>query len=229
MQLMESHLAIAESSAAKNPLLERWIEIMGPHYEREEKRREEFRKTGRWDFAHLDNIEKHLEPYTARRELVLKYAWAVPDDAALDTIKRYSPRGVVEIGAGTGYWAGLLRERGVEVAAYDRHPYRSGHADGCWSQVKRGGPYMASFHPMKTLFLSWPPYADTMASRCLDTYAGNTLAYIGEGPGGCTGDDDFHHKLETEWDVITEIGIPQWEGIHDRLSIYHRKGTWEKE
>lgn len=29
---------------------------------------------------------------------------------------------VVEMGAGTGYWAALLQQRGVDVVALDRHP-----------------------------------------------------------------------------------------------------------
>ena len=34
--------------------------------------------------------------------------------------KEHSP--LVEVGAGTGYWAALLRGRGARVFAYDRDP-----------------------------------------------------------------------------------------------------------
>ena len=33
-------------------------------------------------------------------------------------------RPVVEMGAGTGYWTALLRQKGVDVVAYDAHPPR---------------------------------------------------------------------------------------------------------
>ena len=57
-----------------------------------------------------------------RRELIAKYGFAVPTNEALDAVGRCSPSGVVEVGAGTGYWAHLLQQRGVDVAAFDIEP-----------------------------------------------------------------------------------------------------------
>jgi hypothetical protein len=51
-------------------------------------------------------ITDHLSP---------KYAFGVPGNYALDCLARYGP--LVEIGAGTGYWARCLRERGVDIVA----------------------------------------------------------------------------------------------------------------
>ncbi|GAQ79688.1 hypothetical protein KFL_000360040 [Klebsormidium nitens] len=50
------------------------------------------------------------------------FAWAIPTEEALEAIKQCSPKGVVEIGAGSGYWAALLEERDVSVRAFDRDP-----------------------------------------------------------------------------------------------------------
>ena len=52
-----------------------------------------------------------------RDHLSRKYAFGVPGNDALDCLARYGP--LVEIGAGTGYWARCLRERGVDIFAYD--------------------------------------------------------------------------------------------------------------
>jgi len=41
--------------------------------------------------------------------LVEKYAWCCPDERALKILTQYAP--LIEIGAGKGYWAGLLRRR----------------------------------------------------------------------------------------------------------------------
>lgn len=41
----------------------------------------------------------------------LEHAWSVPTTGALDEMCRHSP--LLELGAGTGHWAGLLRERGA--------------------------------------------------------------------------------------------------------------------
>ena len=84
------------------------------------------------------------------------FAFALPSEAALAAVARWSPGGVVELGAGEGLWAWLLRRRGVAVHAYDavtRCPY-----DGSWgSTVMTGGPMEAACHPGCSLLLCWPP------------------------------------------------------------------------
>ena len=49
-----------------------------------------------------------------------EYAYAVPNEAALDALRDLGP--VVEAGAGTGYWAWALRKRGGDVRAFDSAP-----------------------------------------------------------------------------------------------------------
>ena len=55
-----------------------------------------------------------------RRELAALFAWALPDEAALAVLARHGP--LLECGAGTGYWAALLRARGADVLASDLAP-----------------------------------------------------------------------------------------------------------
>ena len=75
----------------------------------------------------------------------------------------------------------------------------------------------------------WPPYDDPFAYKSLSAFRGNKLIFIGEGAGGCTGDDDFFNLLCSQWQEVTNIGpedwegIPNWHGIHDRLHLYSRK------
>eukprot|EP00964_Phaeocystis_antarctica_P006448 scaffold3484_cov69-Phaeocystis_antarctica.AAC.7 len=84
------------------------------------------------------------------------FAFALPSEAALAAVARWSPGGVVELGAGEGLWAWLLRRRGVAVHAFDAVtscPY-----DGSWgSTVQTGGPMEAACHPGCSLLLCWPP------------------------------------------------------------------------
>ncbi|CAI7734188.1 unnamed protein product [Closterium sp. NIES-54] len=62
----------------------------------------------------------------------LRFRRAVPTEAALAAVKAAAAggKGVVEVGAGTGYWAALLRRRGVDVAAYDWTPLGSTRSTG---------------------------------------------------------------------------------------------------
>lgn len=80
------------------------------------------------------------------------FAYALPTEAALGAIARHSPEGVVEIGAGGGLWAHLLRERGLRVHAYDTASTSLAH-----TLVRNGGPRAASKHCGCSLFLCWPP------------------------------------------------------------------------
>ena len=52
------------------------------------------------------------------------YSWAMPSEEALRCIVRHSKMcaGIVEVGAGTGFWAALLASRGVDVLAFDKAP-----------------------------------------------------------------------------------------------------------
>ena len=103
----------------------------------------------------------------SRDLMAAMFSWAVPSETALALVARYSP--LVEIGAGTGYWAHLLRERGADVVAYDIAPpathenhYHSKRE--CFFPVQLGSDASVAGHHDRTLFLCWPPYEDPMAA-----------------------------------------------------------------
>lgn len=175
-----------------------------------------------------DWIHRQSSPakYSERDRLTRHYAWAVPTDEAIAAIAALSP--IIEIGAGTGYWAMLLAQAGADIVAYDfappggpfTNPYRHQHT---WFDIQRGSWEVLEQYPDRALFLCWPPYDDSMAADCLDAYRGNNFAYIGESCGGCNGTDEFFELLHEQWQCEQKIFIPQWDGIHDYLSIYRRK------
>lgn len=175
----------------------------------------------RTDAERRTDVDTLMMAIRARHELVMSHSWAVPTDEALEAIARHSPRGVVEIGAGTGYWTGLLRERGVDVVAYDVEPHHNAQADAEWSDVAVGNHLNVLKHPERSLLLCWPPYNSPMAAMALRRYKGGVVLYIGESRGGCNGDEDFHEMLES-WEEIEYVALPQWPGIHDGLHIYAR-------
>lgn len=164
--------------------------------------------------------------FSLRQRLVRQFAFAIPSDEALEALSKLGP--IIEMGAGTGYWAHMLRKRCVNVLAYDRHPpgsRRNFHFPSRWqwTGVLRGRPRKLRKHADHALFLCWPNYNTDFASQCLANYAGDTVAYIGEGDGGCTGDDAFFDALSTGWTVERVVTLPQWPGVHDSLVIYRRK------
>ncbi len=165
-----------------------------------------------------------------REQFCKRYAWAVPSQAAVELVAKYSP--LVEIGAGKGYWAKLLQEAGADVLAFDRAPpsssmsgaHANGHCDpGCFTKVRKGGPPQAAKHPGRTLLLCWPPYSGTMAADCLARYQGEHVIYVGEGEGGCCASGAFFRKLGRSFEQVEELAIPQWMGLHDYLTVYKRR------
>lgn len=189
------------------------------------------------------DADRIISTFGNRSEGCERYAFAVPSPEALALLVAMSP--LVEIGAGTGYWASLIRQSGGDIVAYDikEDSWEKWFPYGDFGGVEFGTTAAASDHPDRTLFLCWPPYASPMAYTALKFYeeaGGQRVVYIGEGPGGCTADDQFFCAVghgcgqswddehdcaddpEPTWRLTGQLVIPQWEGIHDELAVYER-------
>lgn len=178
-----------------------------------------------------------IEAMRARRELVSNFSWAIPDEKAIQALVKTSP--LIEIGAGTGYWARLVHEAGGDIVAFDGTlpgaPENRYHPNPIsWFDVQIGGPEQAARYPERTLFLCWPPCNTSFANDTLAQYekaGGQRLIYVGEGQWGCTGDDAFFERLDKNWVQEGFLYIPEWDGIHDGMMIYQRRkkeavGAW---
>src|SRR3990167_1707194 len=156
-----------------------------------------------------------------RREAVRQFAFPVPDEKGLRLIASHAPK-IVEIGAGTGYWAYMLSQVGVDIVAYDIEPYKNHRFDAKWFEIQLGDYTKVKQHSDRALFLSWPPCND-MAYDTLRIYRGDTVIYIGEWNRGVTAEEKFHALLEKKFDEIEVYEIPCWENLIDCLYIYKRK------
>ncbi len=144
------------------------------------------------------------------------FAWAVPTDEAIAAIRKHASS-VVEVGAGSGYWAWLMRQAGMAVVAIEAAP-----PTFTWSEVLVGDERMVRSHADKALFLCWPPWATDMASSALAAYAGTTVVYVGEWMAG-NADARFFALLTAGFECIDGVEIPQWAQRDDRLWIFRRK------
>ena len=57
------------------------------------------------------------QPWGLRELYLQQYGFAILDEATVQVLAPYAP--IVEVGAGSGYWAYELRQAGVEVVATD--------------------------------------------------------------------------------------------------------------
>ncbi len=167
------------------------------------------------------------ELYAHRGGLVSKYAFSIPTMDILGVVARRSP--IVEIGAGSGYWAMCLNQLGADVIAYDRHPPEEGTPwwepsnpwfEREWFQVREGDEKCARHHPDRSLLLCWPPPGDPMAAAALSMYreaGGHTLIFIGDR--GSSGDREFHSLLGMLSQLVNRR-LWGWWGVEDFLEIY---------
>lgn len=168
----------------------------------------------------------------------------------MQEIADHSPHGVVEVGAGLGYWARLLADRGVDVVAYDIAPppspdnrwFAGVHP---WFPVAAADERVVAEHPDRTLVLIWPTPRQTWGADAALLHAasgGRRLVYVGEPPGGRTGDAGLHAVLGlvdrclacaygvldvpctcgvmAQWRLIEERPLPSWRGWDDRLYLF---------
>ena len=124
-----------------------------------------------------------------------KYSWSIPSPAAVNKIKEHLP--IIEVGAGTGYWAHCLEKAGVNTS--DLHcfdcsttwlshlnQYQDGSTcaveNSFYSALQQGPPEVVSSHSDKTLLLMWPDFMGLgdFGHQALLQYSGNTIITVGE-------------------------------------------------
>lgn len=171
-------------------------------------------------------------------------AYSVPTDAALQAIKNFSAGKVIEIGAGSGFWAHCLEQIGVDVFACDKLKFGKKNVNAIedvnessnafWTDVIEGDQAEISNHPEHTLFLCWPEPNISLASDCLKLYEGEYLIFVGIHPSTSvpgyfrTGDKLFFEMLECEWQLVEQISLPTRTAMTDGLYVYKRKGKFNK-
>jgi hypothetical protein len=174
-------------------------------------------------------VEESMARLPNRQRLVRKYCWTIPDPDTVAFVAEHARGGLVDPIAGTGYWAYLLAQVGVDVVCYDLNPGTALHTNGWHGEdlyaeiCAKDGAEAAALHPDRTLFLSWPPFEQDVGARILLAYKGNRVIYIGEGQ-GATGNDELRLTLDTDWTEVDFREPVQWWGVHDRVTVYERRG-----
>ena len=176
--------------------------------------------------------------------------FAVPNDAALNCIARHAP--IVEVGAGSGYWATLLNQRGVDVVAYDAEPPTKEHnnrfCDFTFGRVMKGVGEEIFVQDRalcsKALMLVWPTSPEipsTWDVECLERYCeggGKTVIYVGERSSnvrvtqgspsnpGVTATRQFQSFLHMYYYLAEQVTIPTWGNLVDDLTVWKKKAPF---
>ena len=123
-------------------------------------------------------------PGAAITDLAQRFSYVFPDDRVLSVLAGLGP--LVEMGAGTGYWAYRLRTLGVDIVALDLAPPDGARSNRyhptspTWTKVIPGDHTVLGDYPDRALLLCWPPLFSSLGES-LTYYAGNSVALIGDG------------------------------------------------
>lgn len=159
--------------------------------------------------------------------LAKRYSWAIPSPGDIAWLVHVlGGRGLVEIGAGSGYWAWQAGQVGIDVVAYEPiSASANAFTDGVeYSVIWRDGPTAARRHPDRALLLCWPSHDDPWATDALHAYTGDLVIYIGQGEGGSCADDDFFRLLARTWAPIgSSTRHITWRHTHSAMTAYGRR------
>jgi len=164
-----------------------------------------------------------------RLQLARRYAYVLPQSYLLGLIARYSP--LVEVGAGTGYWSYLLRQRGADVVAYDQAPLGGDRSNRYhfglwpWTQVLEGDTAVVQSHPDRALLICWPPLYSSLG-EVLRFFSGEYVIYVGDRghrTAWLAGLDEAFDEVERH-EVIAMDPAP---GVPPHLSVWRRKRSGE--
>jgi len=166
-----------------------------------------------------------LDEFKLRGEYVKKFGFAILVPDTVEKLKKYSP--ILEVGAGSGYWAMELQKAGIDVIATDPRAGDSEYSKR-WNIPyleieKLTGVKAVKKYLYRNLLMVWPCYNRPWAYQTLIDFRGKYFIYVGEGDGGCTADDKFHEYLESDFQEVEKIHIPQFNAIHDYLAVFERR------
>lgn len=158
-----------------------------------------------------------LELIMKRRVMCSIFSFSIPTLEALQFITSYQP--ILEIGAGSGFWAALLKRNNCDIIAttIDNESYPFSKK---FSEIE----YLPAIdaikkYPDRTVLCSWPS-VDNWVEKALP-YIKNNLILTGELESIAS--DKFYDILEDEFKEINTHPLPRWLIlIKDVLNVYKR-------
>jgi len=168
--------------------------------------------------APMRDLVNEIELIMKRNIMAAYFTFAIPSFEAIELITKYQP--VLEIGAGSGFWAALLKKNNCNIIATTiddiHHPFPEKFTD----IEKLTALEALKKYPSRTVFCSWPSIG-AWAEEALP-YISDRLIFIGEKMGS-SASNNFYNELEEKFELEEELTIPQWHLIYDYLYVYRRK------
>jgi hypothetical protein len=172
-----------------------------------------------------------------RTAAVSHFSWAVPTLPVVMEIASFAPGGLVEVGAGTGYWSRLLADVGTDVIAVDNFSEWGRPSSDAGNTAEDAAVEYPLFYDVintdgteyirsgqageRALFFCWPR-GDFNAREGFPGYEGNRVIFIGEEE-GCTADIATQLLRTGCWEVVGAAYMPRWKCMNDVCVFLERK------
>jgi hypothetical protein len=177
--------------------------------------------------------ENSVLDFCIRELYVATFGYPVPTSSFIDAMRPLGP--IIEVGAGRGFLSKILRNAGIDAIATDIDPdFLPPHPEYERLPVERLSAVEAvKAYPDRTVLSSWPCCdSEWLTEAALAMAPDQRLAYIGEGPRGCTAGACFFDLVGAELmpdeaidpDVVAAAIWP-FPSIHDGLVILTRTQT----
>jgi len=187
----------------------------------------------RSSFINRDYNENFMESFNLmrlRQPHFAKFGFTLLNEHMLNVLAReFKNDKIIDVGAGNGWISHNLQKKGVNIIPVDTHTtdnrygFEIQHTDIINMKAE---DYIIK-NSYDTILMSWPDLGSEFAATILDLMPkGKTLIYVGEGEGGCTGNDRFFELLEAKCtldEAKTERlqkHSQRWAGVHDDWYVY---------
>lgn len=163
--------------------------------------------------------------YEKRENFRTGTSWHIPNQDLVTELVKYGP--IVSVGSGFAYTESIAISQGADIICTDINPTKKNgwcrNGEFHCKVEKISADKAVQKYKDRNVFMAWPPYDNPMAYHVAsEMEVGKYLIYVGEGHGGCTGDDNFFEYLYSNFEEVESFKIPQWSGIRDYCDIYKK-------
>lgn len=158
-----------------------------------------------------------------RQELTQTYSPSLPSRNIVEFLTQFDS--LVQLNPRTTYWSELLTDNNIDLTVIDTNATPDDHHATPYT-VEHSGVAVTEYTD-QPLFIEWP--ADDLDSVLMplltyESRGGDTVLFLGEGPGGDTVPVDFFEKLTADYQYVTSIVPVQWASQSDALHVYTKTG-----
>jgi len=175
------------------------------------------------EYANKRGFDIWMDQFPCREIFTRRISWSIPSKKAIRRISDVIPKTntILSLGSGQGFWELIMKLSHINVIATDPKDYDPSNPPFTPILKLNATDAVIAYPSCDALFINWPTYQASWAADALTIFTGSTVIYIGE---DCTADDKFREIIDKNWNQ-EQYPLDNWQGIHDKLFICHRKTT----